>query len=176
MWRTKQLMRHVRHTTSALERCYGRRDGRTANAAPEADSKRASSEGDGTHKMKRHKKVCSQERQANWHMTEGGSPLKRRNNRTTFLREPCAVPVRGRRSVGSGACGRTMERRKVHCLERRGSLLAEGNTGRVVMVRPDRALRRLRTQARTYVICWDLGDLRVIPAQGWGSHREGERP
>ena len=34
-------------------------------------------------------------RQANWHMTEGGSPLKRRNNRSTLLREPCACTREG---------------------------------------------------------------------------------
>ena len=28
--------------------------------------------------------------QANWYMTEGVSPLGRRSNRTTSLREPCA--------------------------------------------------------------------------------------
>ena len=57
--------------------------------------------------------VAAVVRQANWHMTEGGSPLKRRNNRSTFLsRAVRLAPARGRRSVGSGACGRTIERRK----------------------------------------------------------------
>ena len=43
-------------------------------------------------------------------------------------------------------------------------LKVEGNIGRVGMVRPNRAPRRRRTQARTYVICRDLGGLRVVPA------------
>ena len=43
----------------------------------------------------------------------------------------------------------------------------EGNTGRASMVRTDRAPRRRRTQARTYVIYRDLGGLRVVPVYGW---------
>ena len=35
-------------------------------------------------------------RQANWHMTEGESPLERRSNRSTFLREPCAGTRKGK--------------------------------------------------------------------------------
>ena len=40
----------------------------------------------------------------------------------------------------------------------------EGNTGCTDMARSSRALRRLRTEARMYVIYRDLGDLRVALA------------
>ena len=69
-------------------------------------------------------------RQANWHMTEGGSPLKRRNNRSTFLREPC-VGTRegaGEASVAVRAGGLlSVENDMVWSAE--VFTAAEGNTG-----------------------------------------------
>ena len=103
-------------------------------------------------------------RQANWHMTEGASPPKRRNNRSTFLREPCVWHPRGvgEASVAARAGG-LLSAVTTWSGVPRPSLRVEGNTGRVAMVRPDRAPRRPRTHARTYVICRDLGGLRVVP-------------
>ena len=54
-------------------------------------------------------------RQANWRKVGGGSPLERRSNRSTFLREPC-VGIRegtGEASVAVWA-GRAIEHRKVN--------------------------------------------------------------
>ena len=106
------------------------------------------------------------ERQANWHMTEGGSPLERRSNRTTFLREPCdgTREGAGEASVAVRA-GRAMERRKrTTSGVPRPCTRSKATPVGPEKVRIDRTPRRRRTHARTYVIYRDLGGLRVVPA------------
>ncbi len=59
--------------------------------------------------------------QANWRKVGGESPLKRRSNQTTFLREPC---VGSREGAGEASVavrmGRANEHRKVRCSGCRG--------------------------------------------------------
>ena len=60
-------------------------------------------------------------RQANWQKVGGASPLERRSNRTTFLREPC---VGSREGAGEASVavrmGRANEHRKGTCSGCRG--------------------------------------------------------
>ena len=64
------------------------------------------------------------ERQANWHMTEGESPLERRSSQSTFLREPCVGTCEGAGEASAAVrAGRVMERRKIRHLECRDSVL-----------------------------------------------------
>ena len=52
-------------------------------------------------------------RQANWQKVEGASPLERRSNRTTFLREPCVGSREGAGEASVAAwMGRAIEHRK----------------------------------------------------------------
>ena len=67
---------------------------------------------------------CECERQANWHMTEGESPLERRSSQSTFLREPCVGTCEGAGEASAAVrAGRVMERRKIRHLECRDSVL-----------------------------------------------------
>ena len=53
-------------------------------------------------------------------MTEGGSPSGRRNNQTTFLREPCVGAREGAGEASAAVrAGRATERRKICHLESR---------------------------------------------------------
>ena len=100
--------------------------------------------------------------QANWQMTGGASPLDGRSSHSTTPREPCV-------GVGDGTDEASVAVRvgRVSSVEREMIWSAEtlrrveGNTGCDVRVRSSRAPRRLRPLARMYVICRDLGDLRV---------------
>ena len=59
-------------------------------------------------------------RQANWHMTGGASPPKRRSNRSTFLRKPCVGTREGAGEASAAVReGGAMERRKGSHLESR---------------------------------------------------------
>ena len=103
--------------------------------------------------------------QANWQVTGGESPLGRRSSHSTTHREPCvsAGDDTDEASVAVRAgTGMSAERERIQSAEilRR----VEGNTGCTDMARSSRALRRLRTEARMYVIYRDLGDLRVALA------------
>ncbi len=52
-------------------------------------------------------------RQANWQKVGGASPLERRSNRTTFLREPCVGSREGAGEASVAAwMGRAIEHRK----------------------------------------------------------------
>ena len=51
-------------------------------------------------------------RQANWQKVGGVSPLERRSNRTTFLREPC---VGSREGAGEASVAVRMGRAKERC-------------------------------------------------------------
>ena len=59
--------------------------------------------------MKCHVLVC----QANWRKVGGGSPLERRSNRSTFLREPCVCAREGAGEASAAVwAGRAIEQRK----------------------------------------------------------------
>ena len=77
-------------------------------------------------------------RQANWYMTEGASPSRRRNNRSTSLREPCAVTREGQ-AKRRQRCVRAelLSVAKLHVWSAEALFAAEGNTGRDVMVSPE---------------------------------------
>ena len=107
-------------------------------------------------------------RQANWHMTGGASPPKRRSNRSTFLRKPCVGTREGAGEASAAVReGGAMERRKGSHLESRDLLKVEDNTGRVGMVRPDRAPRRRRTQCTRASHMPGPGRSSGCPGYGW---------
>ena len=108
--------------------------------------------------------------------------MGRRSSHSTTHREPCvsAGDDTDEASVAVRAgTGMSAERERIQSAEilRR----VEGNTGCTDMARSSRALRRLRTEARMYVIYRDLGDLRVALAGRLGGsppgpQRKGKEP
>ena len=109
-------------------------------------------------------------RQANWHKIGGESPLKRKDEPSTFLREPC---VGAREGVGEASVavrmGRLLSIESSLIGSAEAVIAVEGNTGWTVTVRGSRAPRCQRTHARTYVLCRDLGGLVLSPARAGAS-------
>lgn len=113
-------------------------------------------------------------RQANWHKTGGESPLKRRTNHPRFSASRALAPVRvsakrRQRRVWAGLLSiETCGNGSAEAVD-----AAEGNTGWTGKVRDRRAPRCLGTQARTYVLCRDLGGLHFAPVVEPGPHEKG---
>ena len=115
-------------------------------------------------------------RQANWHKIGGESPLKRKDEPSTFLREPC---VGTREGVGEASVAVRMGRLLSIVSSMIGSaeavIAVEGNTGRTDRVRGGRAPRCQRTHARTKIWCRDLGGLALSLARA-GALWERRKP
>ena len=115
-------------------------------------------------------------RQANWHKIGGESPLKRKDQPSTFLREPC---VGTREGVGEASVavrmGRLLSIESSWFGSAEAVIAVEGNTGWTAKVRDGRAPRCQRTQARTYILCRDLGGLALTPARA-GASWERRKP
>ena len=112
--------------------------------------------------------------QANWHKISGESPLKRRTNHPRFSASRASAPVRvsakrRQRCVWAGLW--SIETYMDGSAEAVGAV--EGKTGCTGKVRDSRAPRCRGTQARTYVLCRDLGGLQFAPAVEPGPHEKG---
>ena len=145
------------HDAGAARRTVG--SGRAGSPRPESSTTQSA------HRQpdrRRRANFGAENSQANWQMTGGASPLDGRSSHSTTPREPCV-------GVGDGTDEASVAVRvgRVSSVEREMIWSAEtlrrveGNTGCDVRVRSSRAPRRLRPLARMYVICRDLGDLRV---------------
>ena len=108
-------------------------------------------------------------RQANWHKIGGESPLKRKDEPSTFLREPC---VGTREGVGEASVAVRMGRLLSIVSSMIGSaeavIAVEGNTGRTDRVRGGRAPRCQRTHARNVNLVSGPGRACSLPGESRG--------
>ena len=121
-----------------------------------------------------HVLVC----QANWRKVGGGSPLERRSNRSTFLREPCVCAREGAGEASAAVwAGRAIEQRKDNDPGRRDfrngrrphrlSRFGERHAGPAVSETP----MHVRTPS-----VGTLGGLRTALPVVAGPHRERRNP